>query len=71
MRTLAKNRLRLVTKLAMRHNNKSRFVHEFVRAAARKLNSVGQTVQENLPLEAVKKLPEMHAFSGTGTTWSR
>lgn len=50
MRPLAEDRLRLVTKLAMRHNNKSRLVHEFVRVAARKLNSVGQTVQGKLPL---------------------
>ncbi len=50
MRPLVEDRLRLVTKLAMRHNSKSRVVHEFVRAAARKLKSVGQTVQGRLPL---------------------
>ena len=50
MRPLAEDRLRLVTKLAMRHNNKSRLVHEFVHAAVRKLKSVGQTVQGKLPL---------------------
>ena len=50
MRPLAEERLRLVTKLAMRNHNKSRLVDEFVRAAVRKLKSVGRTVQGKLPL---------------------
>ncbi len=53
MRPLAEDRLRLVTKLATRHNNKSRLVHEFVRAAARKLNSVGQTVSGEIAADRV------------------
>ncbi len=50
MRPLAEDRLRLVTKLAIRNNIKSRLVNEFVRAAARKLNNVRHTVQGKLPL---------------------
>ena len=50
MRPLAEDRLRLVTKLAVRSNNKSRLVNEFVHTAMRKLKSVGQTVQAKLPL---------------------
>jgi DNA-binding transcriptional LysR family regulator len=50
MRPLAEDRLRLVTKLAMRNNNKSRLVNEFVHTAVRKLKSVGQTAQRKLPL---------------------
>ncbi len=50
MRPLAEDRLRLVTKLAVRNNNKSRVVNEFVHTAMRKLKSVGQTVQTKLPL---------------------
>jgi hypothetical protein len=50
MRPLAEERLRLVTKLAMRNHNKSHLVNEFVHAVVRKLKSVGQTVQGKLPL---------------------
>lgn len=50
MRPLAEDRLRLVTKLATRINNKSRLVNKFVRAAVRKLNSAGHSVQVKLPL---------------------
>ncbi len=50
MRPLAENRLRLVTNLAMRSDSKSRLLNEFVKATARKLSSVGQTVQRKLPL---------------------
>jgi len=50
MRPLAEDRLRLVSKLAVRSNNKSRLVSEFVHAAVRKLRSVGQTVQGKLSL---------------------
>jgi DNA-binding transcriptional LysR family regulator len=50
MRPLAEDRLTLVTKLAIRNNNKSRLANEFVRATARKLNSIGHTVQRELPL---------------------
>lgn len=50
MRPLAEDRLRLVTKLAVRRNNKSRLVNEFVHTAMRKLKNVGQTVQTKLPL---------------------
>jgi DNA-binding transcriptional LysR family regulator len=50
MRPLAEDRLRLVTRLAVRNNTKSRLVNEFIRAAAKKLGSVGQAVQEKLPL---------------------
>jgi DNA-binding transcriptional LysR family regulator len=50
MRPLAEDRLRLITKLAVRGNNKSRLVNEFVHAARRKLKNIGQTVQTTLPL---------------------
>ncbi|WP_446743491.1 LysR family transcriptional regulator [Silvibacterium acidisoli] len=50
MRPLAEDRLRLVARLAVRSNNKSRLVNEFVHTAMRKLRSVGQTVQTKLPL---------------------
>lgn len=50
MRPLAEDRLRLVTKLAVRSNNKSRLVHEFVRAALRKLKKTGSNAQAQLPL---------------------
>jgi DNA-binding transcriptional LysR family regulator len=50
MRPLAEDRLRLVAKLAVRSNNKSRLVHEFVRAALRKLKKTGLNTQAKLPL---------------------
>jgi DNA-binding transcriptional LysR family regulator len=50
MRPLAEDRLRLVTKLAVRTNNKSRLVHEFVRAALRKLKRTRSNAQAKLPL---------------------
>lgn len=50
MRPLADERLRLVTKLAMRSNNKSRLAQEFVRASVRKLKTVGKAAQGQLPL---------------------
>lgn len=50
MRPLAEDRLRLVAKLAVRSNNKSRLIHEFVRAALRKLKKTGSNTQAKLPL---------------------
>jgi DNA-binding transcriptional LysR family regulator len=50
MRPLAEDRIRLVTKLATRADTKSRLVNEFVRAAGRKLSSVGHRIQGKLPL---------------------
>jgi DNA-binding transcriptional LysR family regulator len=50
MRPLAESRLRLVPKLAMRANSKSRLVNEFVKATSRKLSSLRQTIQPRLPL---------------------
>jgi DNA-binding transcriptional LysR family regulator len=50
MRPLAESRLRLVTNLAVRSDTKSRLINEFVRATARKLGSVRQAVQGELPL---------------------
>jgi hypothetical protein len=50
MRPLAEERLRLVTKLATRADNKSRLVSEFVRAAGRKLISARPAQQARLPL---------------------
>jgi DNA-binding transcriptional LysR family regulator len=50
MRPLAEDRLRLITNLATRVDTKSRLVNEFVRAAGRKLGSVGHRVQGKLPL---------------------
>jgi len=50
MRPLAEERLRLVTKLATRADNKSRLVSEFVRAAGRKLSSTRPAQQGRLPL---------------------
>lgn len=50
MRPLAEDRLRLITKLATRSNNKSRLVNEFVHTAVRKLKSIGQAAQGKLPL---------------------
>ena len=50
MRPLAEERLRLVTKLATRVDNKSRLVSEFVRAVGRKLTSTRPPQQARLPL---------------------
>jgi DNA-binding transcriptional LysR family regulator len=50
MRPLAEERLRLVTKLATRADNKSRVVREFVRAVGRKLMSARPPQQARLPL---------------------
>jgi DNA-binding transcriptional LysR family regulator len=50
MRPLAEDRLRLVTKLATRADNKSRLVSEFVRAVGRKLASTRPAQQARLPL---------------------
>jgi hypothetical protein len=50
MRPLAEDRLRLVTRLATRADNKSRLVSEFVRAAGRKLSSARPAQQVRLPL---------------------
>lgn len=50
MRPLAEERLRLVTKLATRADNKSRLVSEFVRAAGRKLINARPSQQVRLPL---------------------
>jgi DNA-binding transcriptional LysR family regulator len=50
MRPLSEDRLRLVTKLATRADNKSRLVSEFVRAAGRKLASTRPAQQVRLPL---------------------
>ena len=52
MRPLAEDRLRLITSLATRADSKSRLVNEFVRAAARKLDSLRRPVQNKLPLTA-------------------
>jgi len=50
MRPLVEERLRLVTKLATRTDNKSRLVSEFVRAAGRKIRSTRPAQQARLPL---------------------
>ena len=50
MRPLSEPELRLVTNLAMRADSKSRLVKEFVRATSRKLSSVTQNQQRQLPL---------------------
>lgn len=53
MRPLAEARLHLVTSLAMRSDNKSRLVKEFVKATGRKINLVNQAnqaIQGQLPL---------------------
>ena len=50
MRPLAEERLRLVTKLATRADNKSRLVSEFVRAVGRKLASTRPAQLGRLPL---------------------
>lgn len=50
MRPLSEPRLRLITNLAMRSDSKSRLVKEFVRATSRKLDSLTQKRQRQLPL---------------------
>jgi len=50
MRPLVEERLRLVTKLATRADDRSRLVLEFVRAAGRKLRGVPHVLQGRLPL---------------------
>jgi DNA-binding transcriptional LysR family regulator len=50
MRPLSEQQLRLVTNLAVRSDTKSRLVKEFVRAASRKIDSIGLKVQARLPL---------------------
>ena len=52
LRPLANDRLRLITSIAVRADNKSRLVTEFVKAAGRKLAGVGQRTQGQLPLTA-------------------
>ena len=50
MRPLAEARLKIVTRLAARADNKSRVVSEFARAVGRKLNSSAVAEQGKLPL---------------------
>jgi hypothetical protein len=50
MRPFSEPELRLVTNLAMRADSKSRLVKEFVRATSRKLDSLMQKQQRQLPL---------------------
>ena len=50
MRPLVENKLKLVTKLVTRSDNKARLVSEFVRAAGRKLSSIPPPGQGRLPL---------------------
>ena len=50
MRPLSEERLKLVTRLATRPDNKPRLISEFVRAAGRKLNSISPPRQRRLPL---------------------
>ncbi len=50
IRPLAEDRLRLITNLVVRADNKSRLVTEFVKAAGRKLGELGQRTQSRLPL---------------------
>jgi DNA-binding transcriptional LysR family regulator len=50
MRPLVEERLRLITKLATRADERSRLVSEFVRAAGRKLSSAPPVLQARLPL---------------------
>jgi len=48
MRPLIEDQLKLVTRLAMRSDNKTRLVSEYVRATARKLSSIAPPQQEPL-----------------------
>ena len=51
MRPLVEEQLRLITRLAVRADNKARLVKEYVRATWRKLNSIAPPPQQgNLPL---------------------
>jgi hypothetical protein len=50
MRPLVEDRLKLVTRLATRSDNKARLVSEFVRATGRKLRSIPPPRQGSLPL---------------------
>ena len=52
MRPLVEENLKLVTHLAARADTKSRLVREFVKATARKLESLRKPVQPRLPLSA-------------------
>ena len=52
MRPLAEDSLRLITNLAIRSDSKSRMASEFLRATARKLDSLRRPVQKQLPLSA-------------------
>jgi DNA-binding transcriptional LysR family regulator len=52
MRPLAEDSLRLITNLAIRSDSKSRMASEFLRATARKLDSLRKPVQRSLPLTA-------------------
>lgn len=52
MRPLAEENLKLVTNLAARADTKSRLVREFVKATARKLESLRKPAQPRLPLSA-------------------
>lgn len=52
MRPLAEENLKLVTNLAVRADTKSRLVKEFVKATARKLESLRKPAQTRLPLSA-------------------
>ncbi|HWG20739.1 MAG TPA: LysR family transcriptional regulator [Terracidiphilus sp.] len=52
MRPLAEENLKLVTNLAVRPDTKSRLVKEFVKATARKLESLRKPPQARLPLSA-------------------
>ena len=52
MRPLAEENLCLVTSLAARADSKSRLISEFVKATARKLESLRKPVQAQLPLSA-------------------
>ena len=50
IRPLAEDRLRVITSLAVRADSKSRLVMEFVKAAGRRLGTIGQRTQGTLPL---------------------
>ena len=52
MRPLAEENLKLVTNLAVRADTKSRLVKEFVKATARKLESLRKPAQARLSLSA-------------------
>jgi hypothetical protein len=52
LRPLAETNVRLRTSLAVRADNKSRLVAEFIRAAGRKLEGVRRPIQQRLNLTA-------------------